>query len=42
MPRSCAQAISPTAMSAGRNGVESIASYVFAYLSLKKTFIVES
>ena len=42
MPRSCAQAISPTAMSVGPSGVASIASYVLAYLSLKKTFVVES
>src|SRR5919201_1085378 len=37
-PRKSVHAISPTAMSRGPTGVARIASYVFAYFSLKKTF----
>jgi hypothetical protein len=38
-PRNRAQAVSPTATSAGPIGVESTASYVLAYFSFQKTFV---
>src|SRR5260370_20171608 len=41
-PRNSAQLISPSATSAGRMGVASIASYSFTYFNLKNTLNVES